>query len=98
MYLVVNTQLQQSRIYLSKNLGEVGTRYVECKYQEKYRGRNRSIVVFICWADLARLLAGIKNRPISMCAAMSFLLFSLNIKYKMLLVIKLFWIFNYFDT
>ena len=92
MYLVVNTQLQQSRIYLSKNLGEVGTRYVECKYQEKYRGRNRSIVVFICWADLARLLAGIKKQ------AMSFLLFSLNIKYKMLLVIKLFRIFNYFDT
>ena len=68
MYLAVNTQRQQSLIYSDINLGGIG-RYVEFMYQEKYRGRNSSTVVFICWADLARLLAGTKNRPISICAA-----------------------------
>ena len=42
-------------------------------YRGKYRGWNGSTVEISCWADLARLSAGIKNNPKNFCSHVIFI-------------------------
>ena len=44
-------------------------------FHGKYRGWYGSIVEICCWADLARLSAGIKNSPKNLCGHVIFIVF-----------------------